>query len=80
LNDQGFYELAQAFARRVLSKSATSDADRVDYAFRLCLTRPPQPQEAEKLLNLVSTEKTSEKKWTTLCRVLLNLDETITRE
>jgi hypothetical protein len=56
---------------------------RIDHAFRLCLSRRPALEERERLLDLlkkelaVANESTA---WTTVSRVLLNLDETITRE
>jgi hypothetical protein len=89
LNDQQFYELAQALGARVLRDVGESDADRLEYAFRLCLTRRPGPDEAKRLQDLIGAElrqldgdpkaKQAEA-WTTVARVLLNLDETITRE
>jgi hypothetical protein len=89
LNDRQFYELAQALGARVLRDVGGSDADRLEYAFRLCLTRRPWPDEARRLRDLVAAElrqldgdpKTKQAEaWTTVARVLLNLDETITRE
>jgi hypothetical protein len=89
LNDQQFYELAQALGARVLRDVGESDADRIDYAFRLCLTRRPGSDEARRLQDLIVTEirqldgdpKTRQAEaWTTVARVLLNLDETITRD
>ena len=89
LNDQQFYELAQALGSRVVREVNESDADRLEYAFRLCLTRRPGPDEARRLQELLVAEhrqfegdskaKQTET-WTTIARVLLNLDETITRE
>jgi hypothetical protein len=89
LNDQQFYELAQALGSRVLREVNESDADRLQYAFRLCLTRRPGTEEARRLQELLVAEhrqfegdpKTKQAEaWTTVARVLLNLDETITRE
>ena len=89
LNDQQFYEMAQALASRVQRDGKSSDADRLDHAFRLCTARSPSPDEKQRLNELLASElrrsSGDEKKqpteaWTTLARVLLNLDETITRE
>ena len=89
LNDQQFYELAQALGSRVVREVNESDADRLEYAFRLCLTRRPGTEEARRLQKLLVAEhrqfegdpKTKQSEaWTTVARVLLNLDETITRE
>ena len=45
-NDAAMIEMARALARRALTESEGSDADRVRHLFRLCLTRPPQRAEA----------------------------------
>ena len=104
LNDQAFVEFAQALAARVLKDVATSDSDRIRYAFRLCLAREPSTAEREKLGELLARMRTDLDKtpddakllvsasntpaadlkelaaWTQVARVLLNLDEFITRE
>ena len=89
LNDQQFYEFAEALATRVLKGSFTSGDGPIDYAFRLCLARKPNPTEKQRLQQLVQQqiaqeagdEKTRRKEaLKTVARVLLNLDETITRE
>ena len=104
LNDEAFVEFAQAFARRLLRDGPSSDAGRLDLAFRLCLARAPHPDEQQRLLQLIETERGNLTEspadaaalanrpkdwpagvdrlavWTTVSRVLLNLDETITRE
>ena len=104
LNDAGFFELAEGLAKRVLRDGPPQASDRLDYAFRLCLSRPPATDEKRRLSELLeqqlanpdanaaisnearssgSTEPQLAKDlpaWTTVARVLLNLDETITRE
>jgi mono/diheme cytochrome c family protein len=84
-NDQAFYECAQALARRVLADAPANDFARAELAFRLCVSRPPTSAECQMLSHLVSDEKSAARgerdvAWTRICRVLLNLDETITRE
>jgi hypothetical protein len=82
---------------------AEDDAKRLEYAFRLCLARSPEPSEAERLASYLVSERDAfqtnveqakliapdagdEREaveiaaWTALSRVLLNLDEFITRE
>lgn len=87
LNDEAFFEFAQGLADRVLREAPGTDSDRLKHAFRLCLSRPPQPDELTSLQTLLDTEReelgmNSGNKgcWLTIARVLLNLDETITRE
>lgn len=83
LNDEAFYEFAEAFANRVLQSDMKSDTDRIDYAFRLCLARTPSSTERQRVMDLLkpdSTEGNSISAWTAVARVLLNLDETMTRE
>jgi mono/diheme cytochrome c family protein len=82
LNDQGFFEFAQALAGRILREGPSSDRERIAYAFRLCLGRQPNERERQTLERLL--QKQHEAKaldaWTSVARVLLNLDEFITRE
>jgi len=81
LNDEAFVELAEALADRVLSESP--EPQRLDHAFRLCLARPPHASERERLQSLLEQERhegDERTAWITVARVLLNLDETITRE
>lgn len=102
LNDEAFVEFSQAMANRIVAEPVKSDAERIDRAFRLCLSRPPSQAEKQRLQQLLDAELDALKKspeqakalvpakaegdliqlaaWTTVSRVLLNLDETITRE
>jgi hypothetical protein len=86
-NDQAFFECAQALAGRLLKEAKPSDGERLRYAFRLCLAREPNADESQKLgqwlaRQLAPKQGKEEERiaWTQLCRVLLNLDEFITRE
>ena len=104
LNSESFVETAQALARRVLAeKSLADDTARIEHAFRLCLSREPEPAERERLASLLedsrawyrdraaeAAELAGEKlpaglsaneaaAWTSTVRVLLNLDEFLTR-
>jgi hypothetical protein len=104
LNDEAYFEFAQALAARVMKEAPRSDSERMDYAFRLCVSRSPKLDEKQRLLTLLNKEREAfdaspleatalvgrraDSKldirqlaaWTTIARVLLNLDETITRE
>jgi hypothetical protein len=82
LNEPLFVETAQALADLALKKGGASDAERVTYAFRRCVSRPPQPQEQETLIAFLNEQKPRGEReaWTAVARVLLNLDETITKE
>jgi hypothetical protein len=84
LNDQAYFEFAQALAGRVLREAKPADGERLRHAFRLCLARTPTPAEEQRLTGLLR-ELLAEgddlrQAWTTVARVLLNLDEFITRE
>ena len=103
LNDPVFFEAAQVLAARVLRERSGSVADRIDYAYRLSLGRPPRPQETDRLLRYYEEQKgiLSKKResvevlfsapqiegvdpeeaavWVGVSRLLLNLEEFITR-
>jgi hypothetical protein len=110
LNEVIFAECARALARRALSFGGASDADRVAYAFRSCVSRSPTDTERAALVELLNKQlariaqgwidareiATGENKlpadlptgvtpaqlaaFTVVARVILNLDETITKE
>ncbi|MEJ7604799.1 MAG: DUF1553 domain-containing protein [Bryobacteraceae bacterium] len=85
LNEPLFVEAAHALATRTLKDGGTTDAQRIQYAFRRCVSRKPTPAEETELLSLLAkqTNRAVEGKvdaWTAVARVLLNLDETITKE
>jgi hypothetical protein len=89
LNDQQFHEFAEALAARLLKLQTKDESDRIDRAFRLCLSRSPGMAEKKRLQELLSQQLAQElgdedarrkEAWKTVARVLLNLDEAITRE
>jgi len=110
LNETLFVECAQSLARNILSEGGTSDAERIQHAFRRVTARPPTTKEQSHLLSLLERQKqhlaegwvsagelatgtnaapthlpkgstpTQLAAYTVLSRVLLNLDETITKE
>jgi hypothetical protein len=64
--------------------NAGADRERIELAFRLCFARTPTDREVS-LLNqyLIQSRgrfSTEPEAWTALARVLINLDEFITRE
>ena len=50
LNDEAFFEAAQALAARILREAAAADANRVTYAFRIVVSRTPTPDEVARIL------------------------------
>ena len=89
LNDQQFVEFAAALAHRVQKEAPGELPAQIDFAFRLCLSREPQPTERQRLVELFQQQFSAakgdatarrEEAWLTVARVFLNLDETITRE
>jgi hypothetical protein len=108
LNEPIFMDCARALAARTLKEGGTTDAQRLTYAFRLCVSRPPDDAEQATLQALLAKERkriadgtlkaqevaTGRKDgslpdalqfadlaaYTIVSRVLLNLDETITKE
>ena len=57
LNDAGFHEFAQGLAQRILRELPdTSNSQRVEHAFRLCLARLPSEQERDRLERLLAVQ------------------------
>src|SRR5262249_47336326 len=85
LNDQAHVEFAEGLAARILRECQANDTMRLRHAFRLCLAREPTERELQRLRGLLSPQMEGSDTqqlaaWTTVARVLLNLDEFITRE
>jgi hypothetical protein len=110
LNEPIFLEAAQALGLRILTEGGKTDAERVAFAFKLCVGRAPTEQEAKVVLALQAkqAEKFGDPKadpwavavksaddakklpnnatpaqlasWVAVARVMLNLDETISKE
>ena len=89
-NSAAMFELAEYFGQRILagntgsSEPAALDADRLTLAFRLCFSRHPNSSESTVLLRYLnqSRERFADegRVWTAVARLLMNLDEFITRE
>ncbi len=108
LNEPLFVESAQALAMKTVREGGRGDAERLEYAFRRCVSRRPTPEEKDELLGLLARQRERIAEgwvnawelsgykdgselpdgvspaqlagWTAVARVLLNLDETITKE
>ncbi len=103
LNDEVFFEAAQALAVRILTEGPEDPRARLEHAFRLCLARSPAEEELDWLETAMRRqteilEKEQElaqltlpvefpglapsaaASWVGASRILLNLDEFITRE
>ena len=90
LNDQQFYEFAEGLADRVLRERPGAPLrEQLEHAFRLSTARRPTEVERDRLAALHARRLAAETgepearqraAWIAVARVLLNLDETITRE
>ena len=72
-----FHECAQAFAQRIMA-SDPDTGNRLDFAFQQCLSRLPDRREREQFHRFVADGGNTA--WLSVATVLLNLDETLTRE
>lgn len=79
LNDPVFHECAQFFAERIAA-SHPSSHQRLEYAFRACLSRSPDAEERRMFLTFLAGEDEGAERWISVAAILLNLDETLTRE
>jgi mono/diheme cytochrome c family protein len=57
LNDPVYVECAQALARRIVKEGGSTAEQRVRFGLRLCLCRPPRPEQVEQVLRLFQTER-----------------------
>jgi hypothetical protein len=56
LNDPVYVEAAQALARRIVREGGTTVEDRARFGLRLCLARPPQPEQVQQVAALFQSE------------------------
>jgi hypothetical protein len=85
LNDPVYVEATESFARRVLAEVPQDDTElRLRHAFRLCTARWPDEAELQVLRRLEMRQRAASRSefpiWFAVASVLLNLDETITKE
>jgi hypothetical protein len=57
LNDPVFFEAAQGLATRILREAPVGLEQRIEYAFRLCLSRLPRPFEKERIIRYYNRQK-----------------------
>jgi hypothetical protein len=103
LNNEVYVEAAQAMTRRVLSNRTADDAERLKYAIKSCVARPPTDYELKRFTQLLNVNREWYKSdeeaagkmvgsygaagvppdenaaWIATVRMILNLDEFITR-
>ncbi len=80
-NDPAFVEFFAALGKRVVTDGPADDAGRVALAFRLCFARTPTDKEAASVLTYLKKQEGDDaKRWAAVGRVLMNLDEFVTRE
>jgi len=84
LNEPLFLEAAKALAAKTIAEGGKTDIDRLRFVFRRTLSRPPNQAELAELQAFLDKQRarsfSPEQAWTSLARVILNLDETITKE
>ena len=81
-NDPVFIELAEGLGKRVEKEGPSDDAGRVEFAYRICFGRDPSTEETARVLAYLESQRKKDPKtaWAAVARVLINLDEFITRE
>jgi len=84
LNDPFFFDAARALGQRIAKEGGSTESSRVNFGFELAVSRDPSANEREKILSFYHqqlNEGVSEQMaWTMVANVLLNLDESITKE
>jgi len=84
LNEPLFYEAAQALGKMTIADGGATDAQRLAFAFERCTARKPTVAEAGELAAFLAKQQQRlaepERVWTAVARLMLNLDETITKE
>ncbi len=79
LNDESSTEFAEALAKRMTS-SGTSDPSRLATGYQITLSRAPRADELERMLRFIRVQRDSQlDPWPAVARVLINLDEFLTR-
>jgi hypothetical protein len=81
-NDPVFVEFANALGKRIEKEGPSDDTGKITYAFRICFSREPTTQEVARVQAYLDAKRKTDPKtaWQAVARVLMNLDEFITRE
>ncbi len=84
LNEPLFFEAARALGEKTVKEGGVTDAERVRFAFRRVVSRNPDANETAALMEFLNKQQKRltepNAAWTALARVILNLDEAITKE
>ncbi len=79
-NDPAQMEFVHALAKRLQKETSLTDSQRIERCFHLCLCRPPSKEESSRLLKYFQTHNDAAKGWIGVVRVVVNLDEFVTRD
>jgi hypothetical protein len=83
MNDPAFTEAAQALGQR-MRNAASTDAERIQWIFREVLSREPKPEESTELKlfldGMRQRKRSDDAAFSATASLVLNLDETITKE
>jgi hypothetical protein len=84
LNDPVFFECSEKLGQALAATSGRIE-DQLRSGFERCMSRPPKPEELQALTTLYAdqlklTQGDAKVAMTTVARVMMNLDEFITRE
>ena len=74
MNDPMFIEIADHYAKLIEKREGT-DEEKIAFAFRRLLTRPPEADESQLLSNFHRKHQS----WRALTRAILSLDEAVTK-
>lgn len=81
LNNEEAMEAARALSKMMIDNGGGDLKNSIIYGFRSCTARIPNESEINRLVKLFDEQKTinAEHAWTMMANVLLNLDETVTK-
>jgi hypothetical protein len=88
LNDPYFFDAAKALAKRLIAEGGATLEDRINYGFRITVSRPPSPTELSKVSEFYQKQLAESQAkpdselaaLTMVANVLLNMDGAVTKE